>query len=83
MEYLEGETLASRLMRGALPLDRALKHGIEVSDALDTAHRHSVIHRGETNDTMYWGSMGADGGWNSWRELPGATQMQLADQIKL
>jgi eukaryotic-like serine/threonine-protein kinase len=45
MEYLEGETLASRLMRGALPLDRALKHGIEVSDALDTAHRRGIIHR--------------------------------------
>jgi serine/threonine protein kinase len=45
MEYLEGETLASRLIRGALPLDRALKHGIEISDALDTAHRRAVIHR--------------------------------------
>jgi len=45
MEFLEGETLASRLIRGALPLDRALKHGIEVSDALDTAHRRGIIHR--------------------------------------
>jgi len=45
MEYLEGETLASRLLRGALPFDRALKHGIEVSDALDTAHRRGIIHR--------------------------------------
>src|SRR2546430_13946077 len=45
MEYLEGETLASRLVRGALPLDRALKHGIEVTDALDTAHRRGIIHR--------------------------------------
>ena len=33
MEYLEGETLASRLMRGALPLDRALKQGIAISNA--------------------------------------------------
>ena len=45
MEYLEGETLASRLIRGPLSLDRALRHGIEVSDALDTAHRRGVIHR--------------------------------------
>src|SRR5438046_5112138 len=45
MEYLEGETLASRLVRGALPLDRALKHGIEVTDALDIAHRRGIIHR--------------------------------------
>jgi serine/threonine protein kinase len=45
MEYLEGETLGSRLARGPLPLDRVLKHGIEVSDALDAAHRRSIIHR--------------------------------------
>jgi eukaryotic-like serine/threonine-protein kinase len=45
MEYLEGETLASRLMRGPLPLNRALQHGIEISDALDTAHRRGNIHR--------------------------------------
>src|SRR5215470_19919919 len=38
MECLEGETLASRLVRGALPLDHVLKHGVEVSDALDAAH---------------------------------------------
>lgn len=45
MELLEGETLASRIARGALPLDQALKIGIEVADALDQAHRHGVVHR--------------------------------------
>lgn len=45
MEYLEGETLASRLLRGALPFNLVLKHGIEVSDALDAAHRRGIIHR--------------------------------------
>ena len=29
MEYLEGETLADRLQKGALPLDHALKIAIE------------------------------------------------------
>ena len=29
MEYLEGDTLAQRLERGALPLDQALKVAIE------------------------------------------------------
>src|SRR6187551_1656937 len=34
MEYLEGQTLAERLARGALPLDQVLKTGIDIADAL-------------------------------------------------
>jgi len=45
LEYLEGETLAHRLERGALPTQELLKIAIEVSDALDKAHRQGVIHR--------------------------------------
>ena len=45
MEYLEGETLADRLVRGPLPLGQLLKYGIEISDALGTAHRKGVVHR--------------------------------------
>jgi Tol biopolymer transport system component/predicted Ser/Thr protein kinase len=45
MEYIEGETLAARLEKGSLPLDQALKIGIEVADALDKAHRAGIIHR--------------------------------------
>jgi Tol biopolymer transport system component/predicted Ser/Thr protein kinase len=45
MEYLEGEALADRLKRGALPLDEALRLGIEIADALEAAHRKGVIHR--------------------------------------
>src|SRR5205085_8222094 len=45
MEYLEGETLAQRLSRGALPLDAALKVGIAIADALDKAHGKGVTHR--------------------------------------
>src|SRR5512140_528274 len=37
MEYLEGETLAARLERGALPLADALKIGTEIASALDKA----------------------------------------------
>src|SRR5947207_10025054 len=42
MQYLEGETLASRLERGALPLDQALEYGIQVADALTKAHRAGI-----------------------------------------
>jgi eukaryotic-like serine/threonine-protein kinase len=45
MEYLEGETLAHRLRKGPLPPDRVLQYAIEITDALDTAHQHRVIHR--------------------------------------
>ena len=45
MEYLDGETLAQRLEKGALPLDQALKIAIEIADALDKAHRQGIVHR--------------------------------------
>jgi eukaryotic-like serine/threonine-protein kinase len=45
MEYLEGETLAQRLKKGALPLKEVLRIGIEICEALDKAHRAGIIHR--------------------------------------
>src|SRR5216110_2419646 len=45
MEYLDGETLADRLMKGALPPGEALKIAIQIADALNAAHRHGIVHR--------------------------------------
>jgi eukaryotic-like serine/threonine-protein kinase len=45
MECLEGETLAEKLAKGPLPLDQVLRYAIEISDALDKAHRKGVTHR--------------------------------------
>src|SRR5579862_4327145 len=45
MEYLEGESLADRLRKGALSLSESLKIGIEIADALDKAHRAGIVHR--------------------------------------
>src|SRR5271163_2010801 len=45
MEYLEGETLAQRIERGALPPDLALKYPEQVADALWKAHRAGIVHR--------------------------------------
>ncbi|MEP7028985.1 MAG: protein kinase, partial [Candidatus Eisenbacteria bacterium] len=45
MELVEGETLADRLEKGALPIEQVLKLGAEISDALDKAHRAGIVHR--------------------------------------
>jgi eukaryotic-like serine/threonine-protein kinase len=45
MEYLEGETLADRLLKGPLPLEQTLRYGMQISDALDKAHRQGIVHR--------------------------------------
>ena len=45
MELVEGETLATRLTHGALPLTDTLRIGVQMADALDRAHRAGVVHR--------------------------------------
>src|ERR1700737_4872402 len=42
MEYVEGETLASRLAKGPVPLDQVLRYAIEIAAALDKPHRKGV-----------------------------------------
>ena len=45
MEFLEGETLAQRLKRGALPLPEVLESAIQITSALAAAHSKGIIHR--------------------------------------
>jgi WD40 repeat protein len=45
MELLEGETLSTRLAKGPLPSEQALRYGAEIADALDKAHRQGIVHR--------------------------------------
>ena len=45
MEYLDGETLATRLAKGPLPLEHVLSYAIEIADALEKAHRAGIVHR--------------------------------------
>jgi serine/threonine-protein kinase len=46
MPFVEGESLRDRLNRETqLPVDDAVRIATEVSNALDYAHRHSVVHR--------------------------------------
>jgi serine/threonine protein kinase len=68
MEYLEGETLADRLKKGALPLDQSLQCAIQIADALDNPrHQDDAISvwqciryepftgiRGSAEDSRAW-----------------------------
>jgi serine/threonine protein kinase len=45
MEYLEGETLASRLEKGPLASDQVFQYGIEICEGLELAHRTGIVHR--------------------------------------
>jgi Tol biopolymer transport system component len=45
MEYLEGESLAERLGKGALSAHEVMRCGAEIAEALDRAHRSGVVHR--------------------------------------
>ncbi|MEJ2218514.1 MAG: protein kinase, partial [Gemmatimonadota bacterium] len=46
MPYVEGESLRERLEREKqLPVEDAVKMGVEVASALDYAHRQGVVHR--------------------------------------
>jgi serine/threonine protein kinase len=45
MELVEGEDLAQRIVRGAMPLDEALPIAKQIAEALEAAHEQNIIHR--------------------------------------
>ena len=45
LELVEGDTLADRLQRGALPVEEALKVAVQMADALEAAHEKGIVHR--------------------------------------
>ena len=45
MELIEGETLAQRLQRGAIPVEEALPVAGQIAEALEAAHEKGVVHR--------------------------------------
>ncbi len=45
MELLEGETLARKMARGPLSIEEMLDLGIQIADALESAHAKGIVHR--------------------------------------
>jgi serine/threonine-protein kinase len=45
MELVPGDTLGSRLKRGAMPVEEACKVATQIADALEAAHDKGVVHR--------------------------------------
>src|SRR5437016_1957622 len=44
-ELVEGETIADRVARGAIPVDEALPIARQICEALEAAHEQCIIHR--------------------------------------
>ena len=45
MEMVEGEDLAARLKRGAVPVDEAIAIARQIAEGLEEAHEQGIVHR--------------------------------------
>ena len=45
LEFIDGESLAGRLAKGALPFDEAIALARQMLDALEAAHEKGIVHR--------------------------------------
>src|SRR5262249_375435 len=45
MEYIEGPSLAEKMSRGAMPLDKALPIARQIAEAIEAAHEKGIVHR--------------------------------------
>ena len=58
MEYVEGDTLKSRVKAGRLPLDQVKAMGLEIAEGLQAAHAKGIVHRDIKPDNLLLTSSG-------------------------
>jgi serine/threonine protein kinase len=45
LELVDGETLAERIRRGRIPVEKAILVALQIAEALEAAHGRGIIHR--------------------------------------
>ena len=58
MELLDGESLSDRIRRGPLDIDSVLTLGVQMVDALESAHSKGIVHRDLKPANMFVTSRG-------------------------
>jgi serine/threonine-protein kinase len=58
LEFVEGETLAARIGRGALPLDEAMDVCRQIATGVEAAHESGVVHRDLKPGNVMWTASG-------------------------
>jgi hypothetical protein len=61
LEFLKGESLATRLQRGPLSLQQTLEITRQIGSALDAAHRAEIVHRDLKPDNVFLVPVDVDG----------------------
>ena len=62
MELAPGEELATRIARGKIPLEEALRIALAIAEALEAAHEKGIIHRDLKPANIKLGDVGDSGG---------------------
>src|SRR5215831_2780164 len=65
MELLEGETLAQRMSRQPFEVGELLDLGIQIADALESAHSKGIVHRDLKPVNLMLNARGSSRSWTS------------------